>query len=828
VFKKVFKNLLVGALLIGGFYLAPLALAQGFGLNEVGNGLGGSLTDSDPRTIAGRVINFILGFLGVLAVGLISYAGFLWMTSNGDEEKMGTAKKILKNGVIGLLIILASWGIATFIISRLSGAVNGTNGTCSEGEIASCGCGGSMTCSDGTFGFCVGSDCDNNEGPTNCDASINAGCQAVDQICSTGKYCDHNDCGCKPKGNLGDSCNGSDDEGVCSPDNNRCSDYLSCNTQTCTCYGPPVITEISPVGGFCQEDSNKSCLADDDCTTSCNLSAPNGSVHNFITIFGKNFGEYSATSSQVIFAASSTRISGQKPSDLNPACISTWRDNQIVIAVPAGITTGPIEVINKDGLSDVTSNNYGPIIADFQANNISRPGLCYLDPNRGTLSSAVGYQGINLYSGQAYFGNYQNNVRALDSQFNNASGLSGTSTTPNIRPGDSGSFVQSNLNGHQEKSNYLRFIKESEVGAGPYISSFYPTSGNVGQYITIRGEGFGGARGASKVYFDGVEANYDFPDMCLNSVWKDKQVVVKVPSGLPGPNLTIKMLIGTTTIDSKKLNPSTFYYDKNLDLKTSLCKIEPERGPAATPVTVWGEYFGNLNSEGLMKFNYDKSATGTIKKDGRADMIKTTVPTGAITGPVRVFHNSTWGNELNFFVGKCTADSDCGTQVCCPANTYKSGRCVGALADCFIDVPTSVFEWNFNTGLSTTTIIYNYSCAGLAQYYGACQTGASCPNVPGSCSPYAGGNQKIVADCNYSCSNFPGCGLLGKDCLYNAGLNKCVKEPIIGACDLPHKFSYIINGKNYETDITCNADQHWEIILKTSCPAGLTRAANNH
>ena len=53
------------------------------------------------------------------------YAGFLWMSSDGDEEKITRAKAILRNAVIGLVIILASWAIATFILSRLIGAIGG-------------------------------------------------------------------------------------------------------------------------------------------------------------------------------------------------------------------------------------------------------------------------------------------------------------------------------------------------------------------------------------------------------------------------------------------------------------------------------------------------------------------------------------------------------------------------------------------------------------------------------------------------------------------------------------------------------------------------------
>lgn len=753
------------------------------------------------------------------------------MNSGGDEEKVSQAQKILKNAIIGLVIVLASWAIATFILSRLSGAMTSGGGSgCLDGESSSCGCGGAMVCSGGAWGACIGSDCSNISGPTGCDSSDNQGCQAANQICAPDDYCDAADCGCKPRGNLGDPCDTDLDNATCDADNNRCAQYLTCDAQSCTCYGPPVITGISPAGGFCSEDRNKSCAQDSDCVTTCNLDSPNGSANNLITIFGKNFAQYSATTSQVIFASDSSALIGRQPADLNPACINSWTDSQIIIAVPAGNASGPIKVVNKDNLADTTNDDYGPLLPNFENNNINRPGLCSLNPGRGALSEEVGYQGVNLLAGVGYFGSYQSNVRALQSEFNDPDGLAGTSTVPNIRSGDSSTFVQSNLNGHSQKSNYLLFTKDSEPGEGPFISSFSPSSGSAGQYVTIRGQGFGGARGTNHVYFNDTEAAYDFPEICLNSVWRDSQIIVKVPAGLTDGQQTIRISLGTTTIDTQKLNPPTFTADKNLALKTSLCKISPVNGPAATPVTLWGEYFGT--GEGQVKFNYDKNATGTIEKDGRADMIKTVVPTGAITGPVRVIKNSEWGNELNFSIGACQADTDCGgAQVCCPANTYAKGRCVDTLAKCFIDIPTSVLEWSFSTGFSTSSIPTYNSCAGLANYFGACQTGRSCPNVPGACSPYAGG-QKISGNCDYSCASVPGCGDLGvNNCSYNLSLDKCVKNGLGANCDLDKKVTYSLNNKEYQAAAVCNANKHWEINLSTSCPVingvAWTKAAGN-
>lgn len=94
------------------------------GLNQVENGLGGALSNSDPRTVVGRIINVALGFLGVIAVGIILLGGFKWMTAGGNEEKTGEARKLLGAGLIGLLIILMSWAIATYVVNTLIGITN--------------------------------------------------------------------------------------------------------------------------------------------------------------------------------------------------------------------------------------------------------------------------------------------------------------------------------------------------------------------------------------------------------------------------------------------------------------------------------------------------------------------------------------------------------------------------------------------------------------------------------------------------------------------------------------------------------------------------------
>jgi len=82
----------------------------------------------DPRETAAKVVNVILGFLGIIAVVLILIAGFLWMTAAGSEEKIATAKKLMSAGVIGLVIVLAAFGIARFVISSMLSATSGDSG----------------------------------------------------------------------------------------------------------------------------------------------------------------------------------------------------------------------------------------------------------------------------------------------------------------------------------------------------------------------------------------------------------------------------------------------------------------------------------------------------------------------------------------------------------------------------------------------------------------------------------------------------------------------------------------------------------------------------
>src|SRR3989344_3437726 len=80
------------------------------------------LGTKDLREGIMNVVNVLLGFLGILAIIIILWGGFRWLTSGGNEEKVGEAKKIITAGIIGLVIIFTSYAIATFVVTQLMSA----------------------------------------------------------------------------------------------------------------------------------------------------------------------------------------------------------------------------------------------------------------------------------------------------------------------------------------------------------------------------------------------------------------------------------------------------------------------------------------------------------------------------------------------------------------------------------------------------------------------------------------------------------------------------------------------------------------------------------
>ncbi len=111
--------------------LPSVAAAQTNPFQTAGNlagqvGESAGLGQPKPLTqIIGSIINIALGFLGIVLLAYLLYAGFLWMTAGGDEKKVGTARTMISQAIIGLIIIVAAFAISTFVLGSLVNATTG-------------------------------------------------------------------------------------------------------------------------------------------------------------------------------------------------------------------------------------------------------------------------------------------------------------------------------------------------------------------------------------------------------------------------------------------------------------------------------------------------------------------------------------------------------------------------------------------------------------------------------------------------------------------------------------------------------------------------------
>jgi hypothetical protein len=153
------RKLILILLVIGSLCLFSTAFAADkYGLDTAAGQLktqkiaGGS----DIPTIIGGVVGVGLSLLGVAFFLLLLYAGFLWMTAMGDKGKIDKAKDILEAAIVGLLIVIAAYAIATFIFSNIAGG-----GTTTPTSTTSGGQGGTASCESLgygciTTGLCTG------------------------------------------------------------------------------------------------------------------------------------------------------------------------------------------------------------------------------------------------------------------------------------------------------------------------------------------------------------------------------------------------------------------------------------------------------------------------------------------------------------------------------------------------------------------------------------------------------------------------------------------------------------------------------------------------
>lgn len=122
-------NKTITFLLLWSLYV-PMAHAQDLGGSQLGDIAGrAGLKNAPLPEIIGNIIKVFIGALGIIFLLLTVYAGFLYLTARGDAKKVDEAKQTLQRGVIGMVIVIAAYAIASFVIQAVTATATTGSGT---------------------------------------------------------------------------------------------------------------------------------------------------------------------------------------------------------------------------------------------------------------------------------------------------------------------------------------------------------------------------------------------------------------------------------------------------------------------------------------------------------------------------------------------------------------------------------------------------------------------------------------------------------------------------------------------------------------------------
>lgn len=129
--KKIsLKGIAAGSIATMATISAPLAALAATSLENLkasaastAGAAGVTSGNTDLPKLIGNMIGAALGLLGVILVCIIIYAGFLWMTAQGNEDKVKQAKKMISNAVVGMVLIFAAYAITNFVIDSLTNSL---------------------------------------------------------------------------------------------------------------------------------------------------------------------------------------------------------------------------------------------------------------------------------------------------------------------------------------------------------------------------------------------------------------------------------------------------------------------------------------------------------------------------------------------------------------------------------------------------------------------------------------------------------------------------------------------------------------------------------
>ncbi|MEM7346225.1 MAG: IPT/TIG domain-containing protein, partial [Chloroflexota bacterium] len=316
------------------------------------------------------------------------------------------------------------------------------------------------------------------------------------------------------------------------------------------------------------------------------FSPGSGSAGDTITITGSGF----------------TGVSDVRFNGISGTNLVIVSDSEIQVEVPSGATTGKIRVINTAG-NDTSDDDFIVLIGSK---------ISSFSPGSGSVGDVVtiigsGFTGVS------------------DVRFNGVSGVnlvivSDSEIQVEVPSGaTTGKIRVMNVIGNDISQDI--FV----IPTAPEIDSFNPSSGLVGDVVTITGSGFAGV---SDVRFNGVSG--------VNLVVvSDSEIQIEVPSGATTGKIKVINAVGDDTSSN----------DFVVLTASEISSFSPGSGSVGDLVTITGTGFTGVSD---VRFNGVSGVNLVIMSDSE---MQVEVPPGATTGKIRVMNTA--GNDIshnNFIV----------------------------------------------------------------------------------------------------------------------------------------------------------------------------------
>lgn len=120
-------TIFIASIILATFPLLSVAVSPALNesqslLNAATDAAGVENASMEPEEIVANFIQIALSFVGIVFMALILLGGWRWGSARGNEEQVTKAQQLIKEAVIGLIIVFGAYFVTAFVITRIGEA----------------------------------------------------------------------------------------------------------------------------------------------------------------------------------------------------------------------------------------------------------------------------------------------------------------------------------------------------------------------------------------------------------------------------------------------------------------------------------------------------------------------------------------------------------------------------------------------------------------------------------------------------------------------------------------------------------------------------------